>query len=152
MNYKNPFPTVDLIIENHKNEILLIERKNIPHGWALPGGFVDYGESLEHAAKREGKEETNLDIELISPFKAYSNPERDKRAHTITFVFIAKGKGEAKGMDDAKQAKWFSIEEIKQLNIAFDHKNIIFDYLKYKNFLKEKALDFYTIGKYLLNE
>jgi ADP-ribose pyrophosphatase YjhB (NUDIX family) len=151
MNYKNPFPTVDLIIENKKGEILLIERKNIPYGWALPGGFVDYGESLEHAAQREGKEETNLDIELISPFRAYSDPKRDKRTHTITFVFIAKGRGEPKGMDDAKQAKWFSVSEIKELNIAFDHKKIILDYLEYKKLLKEKALDFQTIGKYLLN-
>ncbi len=141
-----------MIIENKVGKILLIERKNIPYGWALPGGFVDYGESLENAAKREGKEETNLDIELISPFRAYSDPERDKRAHTITYVFIAKGIGILEGKDDAKQAKWFSIEEIKSLDIAFDHKKIISDYLEYKKLLKENNLDFSSIKKYLLKE
>jgi len=147
---QGPFLTVDGIVE-YNNGIIMIKRSNPPLGWALPGGFVDYGESLEHAAQREGKEETNLDIELISPFRAYSDPKRDKRTHTITFVFIAKGRGEPKGMDDAKQAKWFSVSEIKELNIAFDHKKIILDYLEYKKLLKEKALDFQTIGKYLLN-
>ncbi len=149
--YKNPAPTVDLIIENKKGEILLIERKNEPYGWALPGGFVDYGESLEHAAIREGKEETNLDIILISQFKSYSDPERDKRYHTITKVFVAKGKGIAQGMDDAKRAMWFSPEEIENLNIAFDHKKIIKEYIEFKNFLKEKNLSFEDLGKFLLD-
>ncbi len=149
--YKNPDPTVDLIIENKKGEILLIERKNEPYGWALPGGFVDYGETLEAAAIREGKEETNLDITLISQFKSYSDPRRDKRYHTITKVFVAKGEGEAVGMDDAKKAKWFSPQEIESLNIAFDHKKIIKEYFEFKKFLREKGLTFEDLGKYLLN-
>ncbi len=91
--HKSPIPTVDIIIEitrrNGQEGIILIKRKNPPHGWALPGGFVDRGESLEEAAVREAKEETSLDIRLTSQFHTYSDPKRDPRQHTISTVYVA---------------------------------------------------------------
>jgi myo-inositol-1(or 4)-monophosphatase len=129
--HKNPFPTVDIIIEV-EDKIVLIYRKNPPFGWAIPGGFVDYGETLESAAIREAKEETNLDIELLYLLGCYSDPKRDPRFHTITTVFVAKGKGELKAKDDAKLAKLFKIEEIPWDDLAFDHAKILKDYLKRK--------------------
>lgn len=129
--YRNPFPTVDIIIEV-EDKIVLIYRKNPPYGWAIPGGFVDYGETLEEAAIREAKEETNLDIEILYLLGCYSDPKRDPRFHTITTVFVAKGKGELKPKDDAKLAKLFKIEEIPWDELAFDHAKILKDYLKRK--------------------
>jgi len=130
---KNPLPTVDIIIEV-EDKIVLIYRKNYPFGWAIPGGFVDYGETLESAAIREAKEETNLDIELLYLLGCYSDPKRDPRFHTITTVFVAKGKGELKAKDDAKLAKLFKIEEIPWDDLAFDHAKILKDYLKRKKY------------------
>lgn len=124
--YRQPFVTVDVIIE-YKGGIVLIKRKNPPEGWALPGGFVDYGESLERAAEREAKEETGLDIELIRQFHTYSEPDRDPRHHTITTVFIAQGKGLLRSGDDAKEAAVFRKEDLPE-EIAFDHKRILNDY------------------------
>ena len=125
-NQRNPIPTVDLIIEYNKG-IILIERKNPPHGWALPGGFVDYGETLESAARREAKEETGLDVELIRQFHAYSDPKRDPRHHTITVVFLAKSAGEPHAGDDAKEVGVFSENALPDM-IAFDHRDILADY------------------------
>jgi ADP-ribose pyrophosphatase YjhB (NUDIX family) len=125
-NQRNPVPTVDLIIE-YNERIILIERKNPPYGWALPGGFVDYGETLESAARREAKEETGLDVELIRQFHAYSDPKRDPRHHTITVVFLAKSTGEPKAGDDAKEIGIFSENTLPD-TIAFDHKDILADY------------------------
>jgi 8-oxo-dGTP diphosphatase len=125
-NPRNPIPTVDIIIEN-RGGIILIKRKNLPEGWALPGGFVDYGESLESAALREAKEETGLDIELIRQFHTYSDPKRDSRHHTITTVYIAEAKGIATAGDDAKETGIFRREAIPE-KIAFDHKEILNDY------------------------
>src|SRR5687768_8665746 len=102
---RNPLPTVDIIIELGEGEIVLIERKNPPHGWALPGGFVDYGESLEAAAVREAKEETSLQVQLVEQFYTYSDPDRDPRYHTISTVYIATAQGLPRGADDAKTAK-----------------------------------------------
>ena len=105
MTYRNPAPTVDLIIEmidRPHRPIVLIERLNIPHGWALPGGFVDYGESVEAAAVREAKEETTLSVTLIEQFQVYSDPKRDERKHTLSIVFIATAAGEPIAQDDAK--------------------------------------------------
>ncbi len=124
--YRQPFVTVDVIIE-YEGGIVLIKRKNPPEGWALPGGFVDYAESLERAAEREAKEETGLDIELIRQFHTYSEPERDPRHHTITTVFIAQGKGLLRSGDDAKEAAVFRKEDLPE-EIAFDHKRILNDY------------------------
>lgn len=98
--YNNPVPTVDIIIEI-EGGIVLIERNNLPHGWALPGGFVDYGESYEHAAVREAKEETGLDVTLVRQFHSYSTPDRDPRQHTASTVFIATADGAPQGLDDA---------------------------------------------------
>lgn len=123
---KNPLPTVDLIIESNEG-IILIERKHPPLGWALPGGFVEYGESIESAAIREAKEETGLDVELIRQFHTYSDPKRDPRHHTITTVFIARAKGKLSAGDDAKAAGVFRRENLPE-RIAFDHREILNDY------------------------
>lgn len=124
--YRQPFVTVDIIIE-YEGGIVLIKRKNPPEGWALPGGFVDYGETLEAAATREAKEETGLDIELIRQFHTYSAPDRDPRHHTITTVYIARGKGSLKSGDDAKEAAVFRKDSLPEV-IAFDHREILNDY------------------------
>jgi len=124
-----PYVTVDIIIELVKG-IVLIERSNPPYGWALPGGFLDYGESLEDAAKRETKEETNLDLEDLRQFHTYSKPGRDPRFHTVSTVFVAKGKGKPRFGDDAKGLKTVAYEDLLDLEYAFDHKDIIKDYLK----------------------
>jgi ADP-ribose pyrophosphatase YjhB (NUDIX family) len=117
---------VDLIIESNDG-IILIKRKNPPAGWALPGGFVDYGESLEAAAIREAKEETSLEVDIVKQFHTYSDPERDPRHHTITTVFIARAKGKPSAGDDAKAAGIFRREDLPE-QIAFDHREIINDY------------------------
>ncbi len=125
-NDRNPIPTVDIIIEL-KRGIILIKRKNPPEGWALPGGFVDYGESLESAAVREAKEETGLDIELVRQFHTYSDPLRDSRHQTITTVYIAKAQGTAVAGDDAGEIGIFRKETLP-VKMAFDHKEILNDY------------------------
>ena len=124
--YRNPLPTVDIIILV-KGGVVLIRRKNPPYGWALPGGFVDYGETLEAAAVREAKEETSLHIELVSQMGAYSDPERDPRFHTITYVFVAKAEGEPKAADDAREIGIFDRASIPE-DLAFDHGKILEDY------------------------
>lgn len=124
---KTPFLTVDLIIELNEG-IVLIKRKNPPEGWALPGGFVDYGETIESAALREAKEETGLDVELVRQFHSYSDPQRDPRHHTVTTVFVAKAKGTAVAGDDAKEAEIFRRDNLPE-QIAFDHRDILNDYL-----------------------
>ena len=129
---RNPIPTVDIIIEMPEGGIVLIERKNPPPGWAIPGGFVDYGESLETAAVREALEETSLEVELIAQFHTYSDPSRDKRTHTISTVYIAKPiGGTMKADDDAKHIGIFTESELPT-PLAFDHAQIIADYFHYK--------------------
>jgi len=128
LKYKNPFPTVDIIIET-EGGIVLIQRKNPPYGWALPGGFVDYGESLEKAAVREAKEETSLDIELVSQLGAYSDPDRDPRYHTISVVFTAKAEGQAHASDDAVDIGIFTRDTLPDV-LAFDHDRILKDYFE----------------------
>ncbi len=128
--YKNPIPTVDIIIEM-PHGIVLIQRKNPPYGWAIPGGFVDYGESLEHAAIREAEEETSLKVKLIHQFHTYSDPKRDKRFHTISTVFIARAKGKPKAKDDAKAIGIFTEDNLPE-PFAFDHKKILEDYFRWK--------------------
>jgi ADP-ribose pyrophosphatase YjhB (NUDIX family) len=125
-NHSNPIPTVDIIIEL-KGGIVLVRRKNPPEGWALPGGFVDYGETLETAAIREAKEETGLDIELIRQFHTYSDPQRDPRHHTITTVYVAEAQGTATAGDDAGEVAIFKKDELPE-KIVFDHNEILKDY------------------------
>jgi ADP-ribose pyrophosphatase YjhB (NUDIX family) len=127
--YQNPIPTVDIIIECGTEEIVLIKRKNPPFGWAIPGGFVDYGESLEEAAVREGKEETNLSIELIRQFHTYSDPDRDPRHHSFSTVYIAKGEGIPEAKDDALEIGVFTRLNLPE-QIAFDHRTILEDYFR----------------------
>ena len=127
--YKNPIPTIDIIIETKKG-IVLIERKHEPFGWAIPGGHVDYGESLEEAAVREAKEETSLDVKLIEQFHTYSDPKRDPRAHRISTVYIAKAKGKPKANSDAKKVKIFKKDKLPKL--VFDHEKILKDYFRRK--------------------
>lgn len=125
--YRNPFPTVDVIIELG-SRIVLIKRRNPPHGWALPGGFVDYGESLESAAIREAREETGLGVQDLKLLGCYSDPERDSRMHTISTVFIARGLGEPRAADDAAELALFEPDKLPE-QLCFDHARILEDYL-----------------------
>jgi len=127
--YQNPISTVDIIIGIESNGIVLIKRKNPPYGWAIPGGFVDYGESLEEAAVREAKEETNLDVKIIRQFHTYSDPKRDPRHHSISTVYIAKGKGIHQAKDDALEIGIFNESNLPD-EIAFDHRSILKDYFR----------------------
>lgn len=124
--YRNPFPTVDVIIR-FDGGIVLVERSNPPHGWALPGGFVDYGESLETAACREAREETGLTLLALNQFRAYSDPRRDPRQHNISIVFTADGDGNLAGGDDAARARVFRLDELPS-PLCFDHQQILADY------------------------
>lgn len=127
--HKNPLPTVDIIIELDGG-IVLIKRRNPPFGWALPGGFVDYGETLEEAARREALEETGLEVRLQRQLHTYSDPKRDSRFHTVSTVFVASAEGAPRGGDDALQAQVFGRDNLPPL--AFDHGNIIDDYFHSK--------------------
>ena len=125
--FRNPYPTVDILIAMESDSVILIKRKNPPHGWAIPGGFVDWGESLEQAAIREAKEETSLDVTLVRQFHTYSDPSRDPRHHTISTVFIATATGELMAADDALEAKSFHRNHLPD-KIVFDHRDILEDY------------------------
>lgn len=127
--FRNPTPTVDIIIEIN-DHIVLIERKNPPFGWALPGGFVDYGESYESAALREAQEETGLSVTNLRQFRTYSDPGRDPRQHTASTVFIGAAIGMPKAGDDAGKAELFTESNLPEL--AFDHRKILADYYETK--------------------
>lgn len=131
--YRNPVPTVDILIEldGQPDTVVLIERANPPHGWALPGGFVDYGETYEAAAVREAKEETLLDVELQELLYVYSDPARDPRQHTASVVFTARASGAPSGSDDASRAEVFSLEALPE-PLCFDHARILEDYRRFK--------------------
>jgi 8-oxo-dGTP diphosphatase len=128
-----PLLTVDIIIEMNgpsgSKQIVLIERKNPPFGWALPGGFVDVGETIEQAAIREALEETTLEVQLKNLLGIYSDPLRDTRGHTVSAVYIAKGKGEPQARDDARNIGLFKPESVPEL--VFDHAQILEDYKQY---------------------
>jgi len=125
--HRNPVPTVDIIIER-QGGIVLIERRNPPPGWALPGGFIDRGESAEDAAVREAREETGLTLVDLHQFHVYSDPARDPRLHTITTVFVARGSGNLSAGDDAAGARVFDPAGLPG-DVAFDHREIITDYI-----------------------
>lgn len=125
MTHRNPAPTVDVVIQLPGDLVVLVERRFEPPGWALPGGFVEYGETLEAAAVREALEETGLLVRLVDLVGCYSDPRRDPRGHTIATVFLGTAEGEPRGGDDAAQARAFGWNEIPPL--AFDHREILAD-------------------------
>lgn len=122
---QTPLLAVDMLIE-YEQKLVVIQRKNPPLGWAFPGGFVDVGETLEQAAVREAKEETNLDIKLRALLGCYSEPNRDPRGHTVSAVYIATGTGQPRAQDDAIDLRLFAAEEI--VDLVFDHAKILRDY------------------------
>lgn len=124
--HRNPVPTVDILIELPEG-IVLIERKNPPFGWAIPGGFVDWGETVEDAAVREAREETGLDVTLVRQFHVYSDPKRDDRMHTLSVVFVAQAQGKPVARDDAKNAAVFTKDNLPA-PLCFDHAVILKDY------------------------
>ncbi len=134
LRQKYPFPVVDMITKYYNGKkfqgIVLVERKNFPKGWAIPGGFVEYGESCENAAIREAKEETGLNIEIIKQLGTFSDPKRDPRIHTISTVFLCKAKGKIISGSDAKKAKVFSLKEAEKMKLCFDHSKILKDSIK----------------------
>jgi ADP-ribose pyrophosphatase YjhB (NUDIX family) len=125
--YRNPLLTVDAIVTIPGQGVVLIQRRNPPPGWALPGGFVDYGESLEEAVRREILEETGLELERLAQFKAYSDPRRDSRHHTVTVVFTGDGIGLPRAADDAERVAVFPLDRLPS-PLAFDHAEILTDY------------------------
>jgi ADP-ribose pyrophosphatase YjhB (NUDIX family) len=126
--YRNPKPTVDIIIQMPGEAVVLVRRRNEPPGWAIPGGFVDEGESLETAARREAREETSLEVELLYQMHTYSEPGRDPRFHTISTVYVARHVGGILcGADDAAEAAVFTRHNLPAL-MAFDHRAILEDY------------------------
>ena len=130
IKYKIPSLTVDIFIYNENHEFILIKRKNDPYKdcWALPGGFVDYGEKTEDAAIREAKEETSIDVKLEKLVNVYSDPDRDPRRHTVSIVYLAHGNfDDAMADDDAKDIGVFSFDVLEEEKLAFDHKKILSD-------------------------
>lgn len=146
-DYKNPLPTVDILILIPKpglvlleSPIVLIKRKNPPIGWALPGGFIEEGETLGEAAVREAKEETGLTVELLEQFFTYSDPNRDPRRHTLSTVYLAVATaGELRGQDDAVEAREFDIEAVPK-PVCFDHSQIISDFEVYRQLGERRRL------------
>ena len=128
-----PLLAVDIIIElidRPEKPIVLIERRNPPHGWALPGGFVDMGETLEQAAIREAREETSLEVKLKQLLGCYSNPQRDPRGHTVSPVYIAEARGIPRAADDAKDLRCVTLKDLPD-DLVFDHGLILGDYQHY---------------------
>ena len=128
-----PLLATDVIIHLHRQSrqsIVLIERKNPPVGWAIPGGFVDIGETVEHAAVREAKEETSLDVTLQDLLGLYSEPSRDPRGHVVSAIYIGTGRGKLAAADDASNVGVFSVDRLPQ-PMAFDHAQVVKDYIDY---------------------
>jgi 8-oxo-dGTP diphosphatase len=132
---RNPLPTTDAIIAAPDGRIILILRKNEPRGWAIPGGFVDHGEELGAACRREAKEETGLDVELVAQLFTYSDPRRDPRKHTISTVYACRAPAgsEPTAGDDAAEARWFRESEVPWRDLCFDHAEVLRDYFRWVN-------------------
>lgn len=130
---RNPFPTVDIVLFRPDQGVLLVERCNPPHGWALPGGFIDYGESAEQAAVREALEETGLSVVLTGLLGVYSRPDRDPRFHTLSVVFLASADPEAVPCagDDARGVRFFPLSGLPG-DIVFDHREILADFAQHR--------------------
>ncbi|MDA2932937.1 NUDIX hydrolase [Acidobacteria bacterium AH-259-D05] len=130
---ETPKLTVDVIIriweEDHLQGVVLIERKNPPAGWAIPGGFVEVGESVEEAAVREMKEETGLDVRLAYLQGVYSDPKRDPRFHTASVVFVGDAEGKPQPASDAREAAVYGLEEIPLERLVFDHREILLEFM-----------------------
>ena len=129
--YRNPLPTADVIInyrvQGEAEGVVLVRRNRPPLGWALPGGFIEYGESAETAARREALEETGLELSRLTQFRVYSDPDRDPRHHTLTVVFWAFAEGPLKAGDDAAEARVFAWNEVPP-KLCFDHARILREY------------------------
>lgn len=125
---RNPYPTVDVVLYHPQRGVVLVERSNPPYGWALPGGFVDYGESVEAAARREVREETGIDAGPLILLGVYSDPGRDPRFHTMSTVFVARVQENASPVagDDARCARFFPLHALPSL--VFDHRRILDDF------------------------
>ena len=119
------------LVDRPGNPIVLIKRENPPYGWAIPGGFVDVGESVPDAAVREAKEETCLDVELVCLLGCYSDPARDPRGHTVTMIYVARASGDPIAADDAADVAVFDPENV-DVDLAFDHEKVIADYLDWR--------------------
>jgi len=128
--FRNPAPTVDAVVLLPGDLVVLIRRKNPPHGWAIPGGFVDEGERLDVAAAREALEETGLSVTLLEQFHSYSDPARDPRRHTISTVYLAAASGQPRAGDDAAEAHAFAWDALPD-PIVFDHREILADVRRY---------------------
>ena len=129
-NPRNPYPTVDVIIET-TGGIVLIERKHEPTGWALPGGFIDYGEPPNDAARREVTEETGMTVQLTALLGVYGAPDRDPRQHNLSVVYVGRAEGEPHGGDDAAEARVFALDALPS-PLCFDHAQIVADYVRFK--------------------
>ena len=136
---KTPLATVDVIVESDEG-IVLVRRRHPPLGWALPGGFVDRGESVAQAARREAKEETGLDVELTELLGVYSDPRRDPRGFTISTVFIARAAGRPVGGDDAAEARVVALDALPP-DVVFDHATMIADYRRLRAGLGRPPVD-----------
>jgi 8-oxo-dGTP diphosphatase len=130
-NPRNPFPTVDVVVERGDGRILLVRRSNPPIGWALPGGFIDYGESAEAAARREVEEECGVGVLLTDLLGVYSRPDRDPRHHTLTVVYVGRSRDPVRPGDDASDVQEFSLDSLPE-DLAFDHAQIVRDYVHLK--------------------
>jgi len=141
---KTPYLTTDGIVEiydekEHFLGIVLIERKNPPYGFALPGGFVDEGESVEDACRREMKEEISLDVSIESLLGVYSDPSRDPRFHTASIVYICRANAKPIAADDAKKAFIVSLEDLELNKLVFDHSKILQDYLEFVHSIMQRT-------------